>query len=115
MRNNKRGFTITELIIVIAIIAILAAILIPTFARLVDEANKSANLADARAIYNEYLMQNNAEVEGAVYIKVKDGVYFKVENGKLSEKAEVSDPANGAIIIESGGTIQTEAAGASVT
>lgn len=113
MRNNKRGFTITELIIVIAIIAILAAILIPTFAGLVDEANKSANLADARAIYNEYLVQNDAEVEGTVYIKVKDGVYFKVENGKLSEEAEASAPANVTIIIKSGETIQTEAASVS--
>lgn len=35
--NKKRGFTIVELVIVIAVIAILAAVLIPTFSGLVDK------------------------------------------------------------------------------
>ena len=30
-RNNKKGFTIVELVIVIAVIAILSAVLIPSF------------------------------------------------------------------------------------
>ena len=37
-RNTKRGFTIVELIIVIAVIAILAAVLIPTFSGLIKNA-----------------------------------------------------------------------------
>ncbi|MBQ8448791.1 MAG: type II secretion system protein [Clostridia bacterium] len=44
MKNtNKKGFTIVELVIVIAVIAILAAVLIPTFAGLVAKANLSAD------------------------------------------------------------------------
>ena len=43
MKSNKKGFTIVELVIVIAIIAILAAVLIPTFASLVRKANVSAD------------------------------------------------------------------------
>ena len=39
----KRAFTITELVIVIAVIAVLAAVLIPTFASVVKSANKSAD------------------------------------------------------------------------
>lgn len=31
MKKNKKGFTIVELVIVIAVIGILAAVLIPTF------------------------------------------------------------------------------------
>lgn len=42
-RTNKRGFTIVELVIVIAVIAILAAVLIPTFSSLVKKANLSAD------------------------------------------------------------------------
>ena len=34
MKNRKKGFTIVELVIVIAVIAILAAVLIPNLARL---------------------------------------------------------------------------------
>ena len=40
-RNSKKGFTVVELVIVIAIIAILAAVLIPTFAALIQKANVS--------------------------------------------------------------------------
>ena len=42
--QRKRGFTITELVIVIAVIAILAAVLIPTFANLLNKANESADM-----------------------------------------------------------------------
>ena len=42
-RNNKKGFTIVELVIVIAVIAILAAVLIPTFAGIIRKANISAD------------------------------------------------------------------------
>ncbi|MBR2938104.1 MAG: prepilin-type N-terminal cleavage/methylation domain-containing protein [Oscillospiraceae bacterium] len=47
-RNMKRGFTITELVIVIVVIAILAAVLIPTFASLIKKANQSADIQAAR-------------------------------------------------------------------
>ena len=42
MRNtNKKGFTIVELVIVVAVIAILAAVLIPTFSGIIRKANES--------------------------------------------------------------------------
>ena len=42
MRNtNKKGFTIVELVIVVAVIAILAAVLIPTFSGVIRKANES--------------------------------------------------------------------------
>ena len=42
MRNtNKKGFTIVELVIVVAVIAILAAVLIPTFSSIIRKANES--------------------------------------------------------------------------
>ena len=49
MKNtNKKGFTIVELVIVIAIIAILAAVLIPTFASIVKKANIANDTAVAK-------------------------------------------------------------------
>ena len=48
---NKKGFTIVELVIVIAVIAILAGVLIPTFATVVDKANKSSAEQQARNFY----------------------------------------------------------------
>ncbi len=52
-RNNKKGFTIVELVIVIAVIAILSAVLIPTFGGIMDKANKSAAEQMARNGYTE--------------------------------------------------------------
>lgn len=40
-RSNRKGFTIVELVIVIAIVAILAAVLIPTFGSIINKANAS--------------------------------------------------------------------------
>ena len=52
-RTNKKGFTIVELVIVIAVIAILAAVMIPTFSGIVEKAQESAALQKASAAYKE--------------------------------------------------------------
>ena len=43
MKQKKKGFTIVELVIVIVVIAILAAVLIPTFTGLLQKAKLSAD------------------------------------------------------------------------
>ena len=43
INSKKKGFTIVELVIVIAVVAVLAAVLIPTFSNLVKKANISAD------------------------------------------------------------------------
>ena len=43
-KTKKKGFTVVELVIVIAVIAILAAILIPTFVSLVRKADTAADI-----------------------------------------------------------------------
>ena len=54
-RNNKKGFTIVELVIVIAVIAILSAVLIPTFGGIIADAQAKADLLDARNAQQNYL------------------------------------------------------------
>mgnify|MGYP004472046129 CR=1 FL=1 len=44
LKLNKKGFTVVELVIVIAVVAILAAVLIPTFINLMQTANESADI-----------------------------------------------------------------------
>lgn len=43
IRKRRKGFTLVELVIVIAVIAILAAVLIPTFTTVINKANLSAD------------------------------------------------------------------------
>lgn len=49
MKNNKKGFTIVELVVVIAVIAILAAVLIPTFSSITNSARESAAMQEAKS------------------------------------------------------------------
>ena len=48
--NNRKGFTLVELIVVIAIIAILAAVLLPQMAGFTKKAKNSNTLSEAKNI-----------------------------------------------------------------
>lgn len=94
MRNNKKGFTIVELVIVIAVIAILAGVLIPTFAGIVSKANDSKALQEATNAYKE--AYGVAMSDGK--LDAKDAaVEVKTTNGNWSfdfsgETVDVTEP-----------------------
>ena len=84
MKNqNKKGFTIVELVIVIAVIAILAAVLIPTFSGLVAKANLSA---DQQAVtnMNKFAAMGKAEGEFTNPSDVLKAIYaYGFNEGKM--------------------------------
>ncbi|MBP3315587.1 MAG: type II secretion system protein [Clostridia bacterium] len=91
-RNNKKGFTIVELVIVIAVIAILAGVLIPTFSGVVKKAQESAAVQEAKTIMTNYTASIDyadgkvPETNYFIYVKRGDKeYYFKVTNGKFNE------------------------------
>lgn len=57
-KNNKKGFTLIELVIVIAILAILALILVPAIGKYIGNANTAKNEASARGIYTNAILAN---------------------------------------------------------
>lgn len=57
MKKTNKGFTLVELIIVIAVIGVLAAILIPVFSNVVTKANQKSALSDARNAVTEFTAQ----------------------------------------------------------
>ena len=50
-KMNKKGFTLAELLIVVAIIAVLVAIAIPVFSAQLDKARAATDLANIRSGY----------------------------------------------------------------
>ena len=96
-RNNKKGFTIVELVIVIAVIAILAAVMIPTFAGIIDAANDSNLDQAAKNAYTNYLIDHAADAPDELTIKIADGadyVYYSVADGQIDFEQTEDAPAN---------------------
>lgn len=52
-RNHRKGFTLVEMVVVIAIIGILAAILIPTFLHYIKKAQAKVDISSAKQIYTQ--------------------------------------------------------------
>lgn len=54
-KMNKKGFTMAELLIVVAIIAVLVAIAIPIFTTQLEKSREATDAANIRAAYAEIL------------------------------------------------------------
>lgn len=95
--NKKRGFTIVELVIVIAVIAILSAVMVPTFSGVVRKAKESAALQEANAAVRAVAGTTEwgtLDVEGVdvdAYVVINEDYAFALKADKL-EQATV--PAN---------------------
>ena len=55
--NNKKGFTLMEMLIVVAIIAILVAIMIPVMTSALEKARDAADAANLRSAYAEAMVK----------------------------------------------------------
>ncbi len=74
-KMNKKGFTLAELLIVVAIIAVLVAIAIPVFTAQLEKSKEATDIANVRSAYAtviaEYLT-NNAAASANVAATAKD-------------------------------------------
>ena len=71
MKKKRKGFTLAELLIVVAIIAVLVAIGIPIFTSLLEKSREAADAANIRAQYAQ-VMDEAITVDGNVNIDGKD-------------------------------------------
>ena len=73
--KNKKGFTLMEMLIVVAIIAVLVAIAIPTFSGALTKSKEAADVANIRAYYAE--LQIEAIDGGTNAAPAQDDAAFK--------------------------------------
>ena len=93
MKMNKKGFTIVELVIVIAVIAILAGVMIPTFSGVIDNANKTTAKQEASNVYKQIMAMDPSANTDVIYIDVAKGgttYHFSVTNGEVDEADETA-------------------------
>ena len=85
--TNKKGFTLIEMLIVVAIIAVLIAIAIPTFAGQIEKANQATDAANIRAAYAEAALEaieSGTAVGDATTVEmVHTGTFDKIENPQI--------------------------------
>ena len=88
-KRNQKGFTIMEMLIVVAIIAVLVAIAIPTFNSALTKSKEAADVANIRAAYAEvmldYMMGDAAAAPTAKTVKEKAGKLNVESNYKSNE------------------------------
>lgn len=79
IRNSKNGFTLVELVIVIAVIGVLAATLIPTFSDVLTKSKISASRSEAKSL--SLLLVSKAIEQDVGYFTPDKVVEIANENG----------------------------------
>ena len=96
-KNKKKGFTLVELIVVLAILAILAAILVPALTGYIDKANEKKILATARQYYVaaqtvvSEAYANNDKLQGISILSGSYTVRIEEQQEKTYSKEQIAN------------------------
>ena len=70
MKKNNKGFTLAELLIVVAIIAVLVAIAIPVFTTQLEKSREATDIANVRSAYATIMSSYLTEGDSGSHISV---------------------------------------------
>lgn len=108
--TNKKGFTLMEMLIVVAIIAVLVAIAIPTFSGTLKKANAATDLANIRSGYASAqitAMTENHNADATYYLQ-KDGTVKPSTDTKREDYVCKADNADAGTFDKIGGRLTAE-------
>lgn len=109
--NNKKGFTLAELLVVVAIIAVLVAISIPIFTSQLEKAREATDLANMRAAkaaaVTAYLSDDATLGVGSTQTGDVT-VYYDAPSGKLISKTPTSKYGKGTATVGSADNTTTD-------
>ena len=98
-KSRKGGFTLVELMVVVAVIAILAAIAMPQFLSAADRARNAKEMADIQIIKNAtqlYMIDKNVDTPPTVENLYKEGYLTEhVKTAKDKEYTITYEAVNG--------------------
>ena len=77
MKRNIRGFTLGELLIVVAIIGVLVAVAIPVFSKQLEKSRESVDFSNMRSAYTEVMVAAMTDDAGSP-LKKADGTFQAV-------------------------------------
>lgn len=90
--NRKKGFTLVEMIIVIAILIILVALIAPKFLGYSDKAKEAVAETNAKAVVTAIGLYQAEEGTDKKTFKTGDlDKYLSVDNAKVTYQVSVSD------------------------
>lgn len=110
MKQNKNGFTLMEMLIVIAIIAVLIAVAIPVFASQLEKAREATDLANVRSAYAQVSTEallGDSEATVTVNLKQKQADWQSVDPvniGGIVHSKSQGDTKNWIGVAEPNGT-----------
>lgn len=110
MKQNKNGFTLMEMLIVIAIIAVLIAVAIPVFASQLEKAREATDLANVRSAYAQVSTEallGDSEATVTVDLKQKQADWQSVDPvniGGIVHSKSQGDTKNWIGVAEPNGT-----------
>ena len=108
-KTNKKGFTLAELLVVVAIIAVLVAIAIPIFTAQLEKAREATDAANLRAAYAELavdvLDEDTVTPKEVELTQTQDGWQY-VDEIAGAKTASSATAADGEVPAQKGKTIQ---------